>query len=396
MFRVLFNYQIHHIIVLSIILRLLYLLFFVDLRAENYFEYGDILTNLLNGKGYSLAYQIDDFENAYPSAYMPPGYVYFLFPFMMIKNVIIRNFLIYLIQIILSAIIIYLVYQFAERNFSRTSGLIAASIAAILPEFIYASISIGPTIIYHLGILLFLFYLYRIDLCRTTECFLIGGLLGGLIYFRTEVILFLLIVLVILIMHKKLTPALLILLTAVVILLPWQIRNYSVFGSFVPVSTSGGLNFYRGHNPYNIGDWGDSEVFNELKKYIGRKNYEMEMNRIYFERGFQTITLQPSKEIVNSFLKIFHLWIINPSDERTKHLLYIIPSLFLLMFAAAGIIKTFSWKKHKYSYLFLIYSTLVAVIFFALPRYQTMMKIMLIPFAAFGMEMLISSLQKKH
>lgn len=395
MFKNLFQNKILTIIIFAVIVRLIYLLIFADLRIENYFEYGDILKNLLSGKGYSLAYQIDGFAYAYPSAYMPPGYVFFLLPFMFFKEILVRNILIFLFQILLSASTVYLVYKFTEKYFSRSSGLIAAGLTSILPEFIYAANTIGSTIVYHVGIILILLYLYRIELLRAKDYFLLGGIFGTLIYFRSEFVLYLLIFTITAIAARKIKPALITIFTVIVLLLPWQIRNYAVFDSYVPLSTSGGLNFYRGHNPYSIGDWGDESVFNELKKHIGRNDYEIEMNRIYFDRGMETIRNQPGREFLLSFEKIFHLWIINPSDVRTKNLFYFLPSLFILLFAVLDVIKTHSWQKHKYSYLFFIYSTLIAVIFFALPRYQTMMKIVLIPFASFGIEWFLNSIRKK-
>lgn len=385
------------ILFMALLFRVFFILFFVDLNNANYFEYGDIITNLLAGKGYSLAYQIDNFGRTYPSAYMPPGYVAFLLPFMLITDIFTRNILILSSQIVLSIIVIFLVYKFTRIHFSESSALIAAAFSSFLPEFIFASNSYGPTILYHLGCISLLFILYDVEKEKRIRKYLFVGLLVALlIYLRSEFILFGIFILIIYAIERQIKPFFIVIGVILIIIAPWQVRNYLTFEKFAPISTSGGLNFYRGHNPYSIGDWGDEQLISELKKNIGRNDYELHMSRIYFERGIETIKEQPVKEITNSFIKIFHLWIINPTDSRTGMVLYLIPWAFLLFSSILGLIVSFSWKKHKFIYLFLIYSTLIAVIFFALPRYQTMMKVILIPFAAYGLEWFFKRLQNKN
>ena len=39
---------------------------------------------------------------------------------------------------------------------------------------------------------------------------------------------------------------------SVFVLVPWTLRNYSLFQTFVPVALNGGENFYQGNNPYTI------------------------------------------------------------------------------------------------------------------------------------------------
>src|SRR4030065_906392 len=110
--------KIQYIILLGFFLRFLAAIVFGDFDKGYYWEYGEIAKNIINGNGYSLFY-IEDSElrhhfkeNVAPakSAYMPPGYVYFLLPFMWIGDVAIRNALIYLLQIIIASVSIYLIY----------------------------------------------------------------------------------------------------------------------------------------------------------------------------------------------------------------------------------------------------------------------------------------------
>ena len=74
------------------------MLYASQLRTENYWEYGIIANNILDGKGYSFNFTDQDLNflnETYPSALMPPGYVFFILPFLLIKNIVFRNSLVF-------------------------------------------------------------------------------------------------------------------------------------------------------------------------------------------------------------------------------------------------------------------------------------------------------------
>ncbi len=116
---------------------------------------------------------------------------------------------------------------------------------------------------------------------------------------------------------------------------------------------------------------------------------------MYFEYAFASINKYQSRELIYSFTKLFHLFFFYPGDQRVFNIFYLFPWFLLLGFSLHGIIKTFSWNKYKSIYLFIVYSCLIGIIFFVLPRYQTMMKIALIPFAAYSINSLIEASKRK-
>ena len=138
--------KIHYIILLGIVLRITVVIIWGDFTKNYYWEYGEIAKNIIHGNGYSLFYREnsklqhhfkEDVEPA-NSAYMPPGYVYFLLPFMYLNDIAVRNVLIYLFHILFASIVIYLVYLLTQKIFNERTALIAAIISALLPEFINA------------------------------------------------------------------------------------------------------------------------------------------------------------------------------------------------------------------------------------------------------------------
>jgi 4-amino-4-deoxy-L-arabinose transferase-like glycosyltransferase len=377
----------------AVLLRACYVLWFTDLAHANYWEYGRIAGNLQLGKGYSLysfngtRYTIHGTPESvtYPSAYMPPGYVLFLYPFYSLSEPATRSALVLLLQAILGSTAALAMYAFLSRHVSKRAAPIGAAIMAFFPEFVYATGSITPTIFFHLFFLLLLFVLYDLRQQRSRRAELLTALLTGiLICFRSEFALFAGIILLIMAAEKRWKSSLRIALLVLALTAPWQIRNALVFGEWIPFTTSGGLNFFRGHNASALGTFSDEYILTGFQALPPGKDFEPALNRLYASRALECIKADPSFEIRNTAVKLFQFWFWDPSDPRSTHPLYVVPWLLLLGCATWGALRGSLWKSHRLLAIFLLYSTAVAVIFFVLPRYQTMMKVGLVPFAAIG------------
>jgi 4-amino-4-deoxy-L-arabinose transferase-like glycosyltransferase len=218
------------IIVLALIVRLIFIFSFTDLKKDYYWEYGEIAKNVIHGNGYSLFYfNGNELKHQYspgieilPSAYMPPGYVAFLLPFMLVNDLATRNILILLIQAIISIGSICLIYIFTKKHFSEISALITIVIVSFLPEFIYSVTSYTPTVIYHfLVIMLILIFKDYHANPQNMKLLLIGLISWTLINFRSEFLLAIILFLFPLIMRKKFIQSSVILLVILFLMLPW-------------------------------------------------------------------------------------------------------------------------------------------------------------------------------
>jgi 4-amino-4-deoxy-L-arabinose transferase-like glycosyltransferase len=329
---------------------------------------------------------------------MPPGYTYIVYLFYFVNDLETRNYLILIFQILLSLLVVFVIYLLTKEIFNLTSALIAAAIAATLPEFIYTSCLPGTTIFSHLGIVIILLLLNRLKYPLNSKIYLvqIGLAFGILILFRSEVFLLLLLVLIYFWTKRQFKNTMIIALTSFIIIIPWGIRNILVFNEFIPLTTSAGVNFYRGHNPYAIGVWADEEIVEKLIQFKADPNFELQMNQIYLQKGFENIVEDPYRELKYVFIKLFHLWIFNPRDERTTSIYYIVPWFVILGLLLISLTYSINRLSHKYLYLFLLYFHIVVILFFCLPRYQTMMKIMIIPFASEGFRLLVNRIIKKN
>lgn len=385
-----FNRTLIFIILTSTIIKTIIIFTISDYKSLNYWEYGIIAKNILDGKGYSFFYYDSDsvkFEyspasSPHPSAYMPPAYIYYLLPFMAIKDNNTRNIIFLLFQIIISNLAIYLIFKLSTKFFNEKIGIISALIYAFLPEFIYSNLTVGTTLLYHIFVSVLLLI---IDNLNSNRNLLIASLiLIILVYLRAEFTIFIVLLLIYLLIRKQFYQFTILFIVIIISLFPWQFRNYIVFKRIIPMTTSSGLNFYRGHNPYEPGTWADERIADSLNKLAIYKDYEIKMSDLYYSEAFRSIKQNPLNEIKNSFLKLFHLWIFNPNDERSFHPLYLVPWFIGLLLFIYGAVKLSKQYQFNFIYIFIIYHCIMAIIFFSLPRYQTMMKIALLPFIAWS------------
>lgn len=388
--------------VVAVILRIAAMPFLTDISRDYYWEYGELAKNMAAGKGYSLWYyagttlehHFTPEAKPHISGYMPPGYPLFMLPFIKIENVQLRNILLYGMQSLLIVPTILALWALTNRLFSRRAANIAAVIMALLPEFLYASVSAGPTSLYHALLLWLLLRAIRLQL-SAVESIMWGVICAVIIYLRSEFAFYTVILAAFVALRFGWRHALLIAGTAGILIIPWQIRNYVAFGQFIPMTTSSGLNFYRGHNPEYVGSWGDSTMMREIATYRDSPVFEVNMNDIYVQEAMRSIRDKPSREISYTFTKLFHLWLFNPDDRRALHPAYLVPWIALL---ACFIIGLFNRRLVAADMmpllLFWATGTIVCVLFFALPRYQTLLKPALLPVVAVGAEKLWSVIRQ--
>jgi hypothetical protein len=393
------------LLILACLVRLIIAGVMVHLSANFYWEYGEIAKNILAGRGYSLYYlsnhdllfRFNASVSPFPSALMAPGYVGFLLPFMMIKNVVLCTILIIFVQTVLSLLTIVLIYKFTAKYFSQRAALISCFMASILPDFAYSIVSFTPTVLYHVAVLCVLFLLYAtLEAYSYTKTLQISAIFAVLSYLRGEFFLFVILFFLLQTVSSKWKNAGIILIITIFLLLPWTIRNYYVFDQFVPLSTGFGLNFYRGNNPEEIGSWGNEQIKRDITALPKDQAFEVRLDRLYRQRAFNFITTHPWQVLSYSPKKLFHLWVFSSLEERSKNYVYEILSGCFFVCSLIGILATYSWQRHRYLYLFLIYSTILALLFFALPRHQTMMKIALVPLAGAGLEFLWSLFTRRR
>jgi hypothetical protein len=194
----------------------------------------------------------------------------------------------------------------------------------------------------------------------------------------------------ILLFRKEYKKAILLIVIPTIFLSPWAIRNYVVFNEFIPFSTSGGLNLYRGNNAIEIGGWHNVHTLSKIHSFSGdTSKIELFLNKMYKEEAFDYLNGDIGEVATNFGKKIFYFWAFNPNEGKFDIVAYGIPWAIMLFFAIFGFVK--SENKSSILCAILLYHTAVAAVFVPLLRYQTMMKVALLPYLGYGIYSLFKS-----
>lgn len=109
---------------------------------------------------------------------------------------------------------------------------------------------------------------------------------------------------------KALVRAFVVTSVAVAVVLPWSLRNYIVFGSWVFVSTNGGIALLAGNNPSVVGDY--RHDFSEDDSLVAQANFsvkdQVEADRRARMLAYTWIRENPSQFIKLIPKKLFRLW----------------------------------------------------------------------------------------
>jgi 4-amino-4-deoxy-L-arabinose transferase-like glycosyltransferase len=376
-----------YVCIVAIVIRIAFAFnYYWDKEPEGW-EYGAIAQNIIAGKGYSLFYfvnkqiltEYNSESKPLPSAYMMPGYVFVILPILYLFHS--DFFLILLFQSIIAGFAVYLLFKFVSRVSDEKTGLLAAIIYSALPEFIYAASTIGPTVIFHFMVLVLLVRLHD-NSFSLKEGFIVGVISSFLIYLRPETLLFVGLVVLYFLLKKRYRGVITAILVVLISLSPWVIRNILVFREFIPLTTSTGQNLYRGHNPYYNGFWMDERIHNKILNSPLDNSFEVSVNKVFLREVNNQIKNNPIREISSSLEKLGQLWIYNPNDNRSHNPFYLIPWIILMFFIFYEFFRRRNWNGYEHLILFVVSSTLISILFFVLPRYQTLMKIAVLPFAA--------------
>ena len=121
----------------SVLLRIPVILLYGDTSLEN--EWGVIFNNLIQHGKFEFHYHSQNLSESYPSIFMPPFYVYYLY-FFSIFNLNEQNYLILILfsQIFLSSISVILFYKINKIFFSKKISFYSSFLFSLFPLHLYA------------------------------------------------------------------------------------------------------------------------------------------------------------------------------------------------------------------------------------------------------------------
>jgi len=307
-----------------------------------------------------------------------------------------------LVQIILGALTVLLVFRLAERHFSSHISLLAGLICALYGPLIYYSNQLLIPTLYILLLILSLFYIDKLRTDPTLRNFVSSGLLLGLSALaRPNVLLFIPFLLIWFYFFRRFDLKLIAMffLGFLLMVLPVTIRNYVVSGDFVLISSQGGVAFYMGNNPEATGftgwvpgtsrDWwgeGKHQTDRIAEETAGKSLKPSEISNYWFGRAFDEMSKLPGVWLQLFGRKIRYLFsgyeISDTEDiyyERKSSILLSLllwngiikfPFGLLMPLAFTGLIISFRKSEQSLLWLFQLAYVFSILLYFVTARYR--------------------------
>jgi hypothetical protein len=195
-----------------------------------------------------------------------------------------------------------------------------------------------------------------------------------------------------------------------VMVLPWTIRNYNTFGSFVLVSANSGFNFYMGNNPRATGEFRQdfstkesNDIDSAIAIFWRSHPSHVERDAYLLDVGKQWVYSHPAEAAKLDLKKFyFHWWQRNEaggSIAAKEWMLtgYKFISGFLLIFGFYGLFSLKSKPKRALLITLFLYSTAISVIFFTQSRHRAIkVDPYLVTLSMIGIDAAIKKLRTKE
>jgi len=300
-------------------------------------------------RGYGFSFPTDAYHTAianHPTSFQEPLYpvvlavVYQLFG--------IRNYTAaYLIQAVLGAVTVLIVFWLAKHVFGLWTAVLAAGIASLYPPLLF----FGRLLMTDTLFILLLMTTVLLTLLSTRRApglsDLVTGLFIGFGVLTRSVMLAILAMLIL--FHVWLTwqrkssvnrlvaRTFLLIVPVFLVIAPWTVRNYRVHDTFILVSTKLGYNLYFYNYPSNDYRFNERVVpFPDVSKLR-----EPEREKLLRTTGLHFIRSSPTTFAKYALLKFLDFWRPLPSERNSRTLERVIALVFFPPIAVLGLVGLF-------------------------------------------------------
>lgn len=365
-------------------------------RVFDQHSYNALAQSLLEGRGYSFR------ANWYPftPANTPTAHWSFVYPLFLAGVYAIfgiHPLMARIIQAILcGALSVWLIYQLGARLRGHAGGLVAASLGAFYAYFIFHD----GTLMTESYSILCILASFDIGLKIVSEknskhsnlmlhWLLLGMVFGLSALLRQTVLLWLpfFLLWVYWAGRGKIRwwEPLISLGVLVAFILPWTIRNYRVYGAFLPLNSNAGYALYSANHP-NHGIQFDQDYVAPLPGELEAQDLnEAQWNTALTLRGLQFIRDDPRRYLLLSLDRIpifFNAWFSSESS-LSSNLMRIFSFGLYLPFFIYGVILSFrDWRKYSLIYLFALVYSSMHILTWASVRYRLPVDAVMMPIAA--------------
>jgi 4-amino-4-deoxy-L-arabinose transferase-like glycosyltransferase len=378
-------------------------------RIKDQVSYNALAHSIIEGRGYSF----DQFWYPFTPANTPTAHWSFLYPLYLAlvylvfgPNVLAAR----LIQAIISGILsTWLFYLLGRKLFGQRAGLLSAFLGAVYAYFVFHDAALMTESFFAIGVLAsFTVSLSIVEAQKAGahrhqliyHWLLLGVILGATAVLRQTILLWAPFLFGWLLWKTRrrtsLVGAAAAVLVVALFVLPWTIRNYMVYGAFLPLNSNAGYALYSALHP----DHGVQFVQDypaPIPQEIKRLN-EARLNSILTRQGIEFVLQDPTRYFFLTLSKIpifFNFWFSSASNFTSNLFRVLSFGLYLPFFLYGLLLSIRDWRKGSLIYLFVFIYSAIHILTWASIRYRLVIDAALMPFAALAVMDLLDRLSAK-
>ncbi len=370
-------------------------------HAHDQVSYDALAQSLLAGRGYSFE---QDWYPGFTKAGVQTAHWSFLYPLYLAGVYTLTGYAplaARLVQALVSgALCIVLIYRLGKRLVDKQVGLVAAGLGAVYAYFVFYDAALMTESFFTLGILaMFELSFELVGIGRTKDevaptrrlslWLLLGVVLGLTTLLRQTLLLFLPIWLVWIYWagRKKIAwyGPLISLGVLAACILPWTVRNYTLYNAFLPLNSNAGYAFYSANHP-DHGIQFDQDYAAPLPDdLIGKGLNEAQWNTALTQRGLQFIFDDPWRYMLLSLDRVpifFNAWFSSESGLSSNLVRVLSFGLYLPFFVYGLVLSLHDARRFMLIYLFILVFSAMHILIWASVRYRLPMDALMMPLAA--------------
>jgi 4-amino-4-deoxy-L-arabinose transferase-like glycosyltransferase len=353
-------------------------------------DYYTLASNLAFKGEYSL-------DGIHLTTYRPPGYPFFLAPFRLLGFDVVG---LRILNYFTLGLCIFVLYKMLHEHFSYLAGLLGAFLVVAYPIVFYTAGTLFPQTFASLLVVLTIYFYTRATEWNWDN--ILAGLMAGWLILTTPTFIFILFVMAgwswIYQRNRKLIQVALTIVTACLVVGIWSIRNYTIFNTFVFVTSNSGVNLLIGNseNTTPDGDWGIVDITNYEQRAAGLN--EIQQDQYYRNQAINYILTHKLASLRMYFLKFlnffnYHNEFVTKSEVSIiRELLILVTYGPLLLVAIARLVFSRAYKLSSLEILWYtayLVDALVSAVFVTRIRYREPFDFLLIMIVAVFIDRLI-------